>query len=201
MSGPNFTFSTNVPQAGQKINATQVPIQNNFQALNELINVNHVGFGDNINYGKHNFTTFPLQASDPSTSSTEMAMYAKSTPGGPNLCETFIRYPSNGMISQITGSSIGQGGAFVNGWSLLPGNILMKWGQATGIVAGANTITFPTTGIPAFTTSIFIVTYTPASSYTLTAPTAYITGQTLAHFILNVPTTMSSTISWMAIGI
>lgn len=196
-----FTYSTNVPQSSQKISATQAPIQSNFQAINELINVNHIGFNDAINFGKHNFTTLPFQVSDPATASNEMALYAKAT-GSPNPGEMFARYPSNGSVIQISGSSAGGAGASTNGWSYLPGNILMKWGQATGIVSGANTITYPTSGSqPPFTSSVFMVEYTPASSYTLTGPCAYITGQTTLHFVLNVPNTMSSTISWLAIGV
>jgi hypothetical protein len=196
-----FTYSTNVPQSAQKISATQAPIQSNFQAINELFNVNHVGFGDSVNFGKHNFTTLPFQISDPSTASNEMALYAKAT-GTPNAGEIFARYPSNGSVIQISGSSAGSAGASTNGWSYLPGNILMKWGQATGIIPGANTIVYPTSGSqPSFTTSVFMVEYTPASNYTLTAPYGYITGQTTTQFILNVPNTMSSTISWLAIGV
>lgn len=198
----SYTYSTNVPQAAQKISATQAPIMSNFQAINEFIGVNHVGFGDAINFGKHNFTTLPFQASDPATASTEMAIYSKATPSGPNAGEIFYRYPSSGTVAQLSGSSAGQAGATVNGWSYLPGNVLMKWGQATGITSGANTIVFPTTGgIPAFGTSVFMVDYTPAINYTLSGPIAYITGQTTLHFVLNVPNTMSSTISWLAIGV
>lgn len=197
----NFTFSTTVPQASQKISATQQPIQSNFGAISDFVNANHVGFYDAINFGKHTFTTLPFQGSDPSTSSTEMVLYTKAT-GTPNAGELFCRYPNNGAVLQISGSSIGQGGPSTNGWSYLPGNILMKWGQATGITPGANTIVFPTSGSqPAFGTSLFMVEYTPASSYTLTSPFGYISSSSTTQFILQVPNTMSSTISWLAIGI
>lgn len=197
----NYTYSTSVPQASQTISSTQAPIESNFQAISALINANHVGFYDSTNFGKHTFTTFPFQGSDPATTSTEMAMYAKAT-GTPNAGEIFARYPNNGTVIQITGSSTGTAGASSNGWSYLPGNILMKWGQATGIIGGANTIVFPTSGgIPPFTTSIFIVEYTPNSTYTITTPFGYISSNTITQFVLTVPNTMSSTISWLALGI
>ena len=196
----SYTYFTNVPQSTQKISATQAPILSNFEAINELIGVNHVGFTDSINFGKHNFTTLPFQGSDPSTGADEITLYAKAT-GTPNAGEIFYRYPSNGTIAQLSGSSIGQAGATTDGWSYLPGSILMKWGQATGIVTGTNTIVFPTSGSqPAFTT-LYIVTYTPASSYTLSTPFGYISSQSTTQFVLTVPNTMSSTISWMAIGV
>ena len=51
----SYTFSTNIPQSAQKISSTQAPIQSNFQAINELIDVNHVGFTDAVNFGKHTY--------------------------------------------------------------------------------------------------------------------------------------------------
>ena len=36
MSNPSFTYTPNVPQAAQKISATQEPILNNFQAINDF---------------------------------------------------------------------------------------------------------------------------------------------------------------------
>ena len=194
----NYTYSTNVPQAAQKISATQAPIQSNFQAISELLNVNHIGFTDAINYGKHSFTTLPFQGSDPTTLSGEMALYSKSTPSGPNLGEIFYRYPSDGTVVQLTGA--GGGSASSPGWCYLPTGIIMKWGNATGMIAGTNTITFPTSS-PAFATSIYTVTYGPLPSYTNAAPMPYISSQSQTGFVLTVPSTTSATISWIAIGI
>jgi hypothetical protein len=196
----NFTYTANIPQASQKISSTQQPILNNFIAIQELLAVNHVGFSDTTNFGKHTFTTLPFQNSDPSTTSTEMALYAKAT-GSPNAGEIFYRYPSNGTIAQLSGSSTGETSQTTDGYSYLPGSILMKWGQATGIVTGTNTIIFPTSNIPAFTTSLYTVHYFPAVSYTPSTTCAYISSSSITQFVLEVPGTMSTTISWLAIGV
>lgn len=196
-----YTYSINVPKANQRISATQAPIESNFQAIAEFLNTNHIGFNDPVNFGKHLFTTLPFQDVDPSTSATEMVLYSKAT-GTPNAGEVFVRYPSDGDIIQISGSSIGQAGGSTNGWSYLPGNVLMKWGIVTGIIPGDNIILFPTSGnIPSFITEIYIVQYCPLSEYTPTIPFAYISSSSITQFVLTVPTVMSSTISWMAIGI
>lgn len=204
MSGPLFTYNTNVPQASQTIKSTQSPILNNFLAINELISVNHVGFSDSENFGKHNFTTLPAQSVDPSTGTNEMALYSKLTPGGAHDLEIYYRYPNNGTIEQLSGSSSGGSGPYTNGWTYLPGGggLLLKWGQATGIVTGTNNVTFATGGsIPAFTTSIYNVQYTPAMSYTNSTPSAYISASSITGFTLVAPNTVSSTIFWMAIGV
>jgi len=67
--------------------------------------------------------------------------------------------------------------------------------------AGGN-VTFATGGsIPAFTTSIYNIQYTPAVSYTNSTPSAYISASSITGFTLVAPNTVSSTIFWMAIGV
>src|SRR5882757_3961016 len=125
MSLPIYNFSTNVPQANQKISSTQQSILNNFQSINELIDVNHASFSDPVYYGTHRVTNFVLQDSDPSTSSDQMTLYAKSVSDSANPCEIFYRYPDNGTIVQLTG--LGSTGlSESNGYSYLGTNI-MQW--------------------------------------------------------------------------
>lgn len=205
MANPIYTYSTNVPQAAQIIDITQKPIESNFLAINEWINKNHVGFSDSVNYGKHNFTNLYFQNSDPSTSATEMALYSKATPGGPNAGELFYRYPSNGTVVQLTGGGTGSSSSTttLTGYSNLPGGLMMKWGTATGIVPGSNVITFPTGAgaIPAFTTEVMSLTYSVSPvSYTESAPCPYISNITLTNFTFTVPNTFSSAVNWLAIG-
>ena len=104
----SYTFSTNVPQAAQKISATQVPIQSNFQAVNELITTNHVGFTDPDYYGMHTYLSLPSQGSAPATSASEMAIFCAPSTGA-NPYELYYRYPSSGTIVQLSGSSTSTG--------------------------------------------------------------------------------------------
>jgi hypothetical protein len=198
-----YTYTSNIPQANQLIKATQGPILSNFQAINELLSVNHVGFNDSINFGKHTFTSLVFQNSDPTTSANEMALYAK-TSTDVNGAEIFYRYPSNGTVVQLTGTTSGNNTGLLNtnGYSYLTSSLFMKWGQVSGIVAGTNTITFPTGGgIPAFTTSVYFVQWSPNSSYTLSTSSGYVTNVTLTNFQIVASTTISSTIYWMALGV
>ena len=129
MASPQFVFNNAVPQASQKLATTQPPILSNFQAINELVNINHVSFSDVVNYGKHTFTTFPLQGSLPTTGADQMNLYA-ATATTANGIELFYQYPSGGSRVQLTGnpSSNGTGDASSAGWAYLVGNIILKWG-------------------------------------------------------------------------
>lgn len=193
-------YNDQTPRRNEKISITQNPILNNFQAISDLFAINHVPFTSD-DAGKHNMTSLKFQNSDPSTSLTEMALYAKATPSGPNLGEVYYRYPDNGAIFQLTGN-IGSG-TFTNGYAYLAPTVLMKWGTASGIISGANVIVFPTTDTnPAFTTTPTNIYFTPAVFYTQVSGSTYVTSATNLQFTLQVGQSgFSSTIYWMAIGI
>lgn len=201
MSGPNFTYSTNVPLASQKISTSQQPIDDNFDAISELFAVNHVGLYDSTNFGKHTYTSFPIQVSDPTTTSTELAVYAKASTDS-NGAELFMRYPSSGTISQLTSTGL-TGVALTNGSSYLTDTLLMKWGNATLNTTGSTTIVFPITdSIPAFTTACYSVTFSPSANYTMNASSAYITGVTTTQFVFHAPSGgIGVSIYWTAIGV
>lgn len=201
MPVPQYTYTSNTPQPGNKISSTQRPIMTNFQAINEIINVNHVGFND-VNQGKHKFLTLPFLGSVPTTTSSQMSIYADATSDG-NSAEIFFTYPTAVVGTPLTGLGHLSLPA-TSGFAYLAGSVLMKWGTATGITTGPNIITFPISGsIPTFT-SVAIVQYTPASSYSIPAVGSigpYITNITATNFLLNCPTTISSSVYWYAIGL
>jgi hypothetical protein len=130
MAGPTYTYTPNVPQPAQGLNTTQNPILNNFQAINELISVNHVGF-NLTNFGKHSLLKLEVQTVDPSTTSNEIAVYARTT-GSPNPAEIFYRNPNNGTIVQLSGqttpTSTGTSGS---GYVTFPNGSIMHWGTLT----------------------------------------------------------------------
>jgi hypothetical protein len=201
----SYTFSTNVPQAAQKISATQVPIQNNFQAVNELIAVNHVGFTDPDYYGMHTYLSLPAQGSAPTTSSSEMAIYCAASTGA-NPYEIYYRYPSDGTIVQLSGSSTSTGsgtGVSTPGYAYLSSTVFLMWGTATGITTGANTITFPTTsGFPTFSSTPYQIYYTQASVASSYVIGSYISSSSTTQFVLEVPTSgFATSIYWLALGV
>lgn len=203
MSGPNYTYNATVPQANQLIKVTQAPIESNFEAINELITVNHVGFTDSVNYGKHTFTSLVMQNADPTTSTTDIAIYTKAASTS-NGIEIFYRYPNNGTVYQLTGGGTTGAGAATNGYSYLNSTLLLKWGLATINTTGSTTVTFPTSGgIPAFTSTPYFVEYTPASNYTIVSNGPWVSNITTTSFVFNAPSgaSFSNQIYWLSLGL
>jgi hypothetical protein len=204
MAYPQFTYTDNVPQAAQTISSTQVPILNNFGAINEIIGVDHVSFQDAINYGKHNKTSFPIQDSDQDTSTNEMALYAKATTTT-NGIELFYRYPNNGTVVQYTGIAAAPSGgsslAAASGYSYLPGGLILKWGSLSGNFSSSIVVSFPTSGFPPYTTAVYSVQYsTKTGSATTYMPV--INDVTLTSFTLSsYPGYTGQAVSWIAIGL
>jgi hypothetical protein len=198
MAIPQFTYISNIPQPTQKKSQTQKSILGNFHAIKELIDINHVDFS-NDNYGKHTFLTLPAQGSAPTTTATQMALYAAAI-ADPNGMEIFYRYPSSGAIGQLT-SLGGPALNSANGYCYLGGSVLMKWGLATGLVLGDNIITFPVAvGTPVFTT-VSIVQSSPAIGSVAIGNGAFIKTITTTTFTINFPSTVITSVYWYAIGV
>lgn len=139
-------YDANIPQAPDRLVDSQPELLANFTAINNTFAVNHYTFNTN-NAGKHNFVVFPASGADPVTAIGEMAIYTKNSTLTTNT-ELFIRRDNNGAVLHATES-----GRTANGWSYLPSGLLLKWGQVTPPVAGAQTIIYPVGAtIPVFTT-------------------------------------------------
>lgn len=200
MSSSNYSYSSNVPQGPQLISVTQSPIQSNFQAINELLSVNHISFEDPTNYGQHTYTSLILHTDDPSTTSTEMLLYGKQTPGGSNIGELFYRYPSNGTVVQLTGSTA-SAGATQNGYSYMSDTIVMKWGTVSGIaINSTNIVIFPTSGNIPFTSTPSTVYINPSTPFVLGSASTYVTSVTSTQFSLITGQYAATEYCWMAIG-
>jgi hypothetical protein len=172
MAGPTYTYTADVPQPGTPFNQTQAPILANFQAINELIPVNHVNFNTSNTFGKHTFVNLQFQASDPTTASTDINFYSKASSDG-NLGELFYRYPNNGTVEQLTPTSAAGGGGTASATSgsnycEFPSGIKFKWGNANVDPFASNGafIVFPTgSGIPAYTQYVGGMCVQPTASY------------------------------------
>lgn len=138
-----MAYTSNTPQANQRISDTQPLILNNFLDLDTWSTVNHYGFNSGANRGKHTVVTLPEQPADPGTVGNEMALYTKqSTLSG--VAEMFIQREAGGTVYEFTSSLANQ-----NGWTRLPSGILLKWGF--GAANGNTVILFPVAAtIPVF---------------------------------------------------
>lgn len=179
MPGPVYAYVGGVPLPANPINFTQPILLSNFQAINELININHVTFNTPDNFGKHKFVSMPEQGADPATTVNEAALYTK-VGAVSAVTELFWRRENNGTVINMTEASL----AAPTGWTRLPSGLLMKW-SAQAMTSGVTTVNFNGGGAfgPNFTTV-----------YSLQA-TPYINVTTWLAFINVLPATVMVTCS------
>src|SRR5215475_2350101 len=134
-----MAWNPNIPQATDALSQSQADILANFQALDSL-----------FDGGVQNFVLFPVQTSDPTTSSTEVALYSKIDSATSNQ-ELFFRRTSSGQTIDCTGSN-----QATSGWSYLPSGLLIKWGTGTTTQNTLATQAFPGAPAPTFN-NVFMV--------------------------------------------
>lgn len=163
-------YNPNIPQAADLLSQSQGDILANFQALQTLIDVNHVDFASG-DQGKHKWVSLPVQGASPVTAATEIALFSRTSAltTVPELC---IRFAGNGTVIEATSTLLAN-----NGWTYLPSGVLLKWGSVAGAGPGAHTAAYPVAAtIPVFN-QVFIVLLQPE-----TASTAFVTATTAADF-------------------
>lgn len=155
MPGPTYVYTPNIPTGPQRLKDSQPLIQANFNAINELIGVNHVDFNTPNTFGKHNFVEFPTAVPTGDTLTTpEVALYSNTgvTSGVPEL------FFQRNNLGANTGYAFTESTQATTGWTRLPSGIVFKWGQTaapTGGSPGGGTTVLYSVG-PAFNT-VFVV--------------------------------------------
>lgn len=173
-----MAYNQNIPKPGDLISVSQGQILANFQAIQTLIDVNHVDFADAGNMGKHKFVTFTDQtALPPVAAGTDLNMY-NAVDGNTGLQELWI---GNSAGSTIPFTS----GIFATpGWTFIPSGIMIQWGNGGNINDNQNpliTVTFSRS----FPNACFQVIVCPLlSNAGLTPPLVYTGGVTAMNFLL-----------------
>src|ERR1700679_3027455 len=130
-----MAYNANIPQAGDLISQSQGDILANFQAIQTLVDVNHVDFASG-DQGKHKFVTFPTQNPAPTFSPTEMGLYnfVNTTT---NKNELYVNKILGATQVQVpmTASSLSGGNTTNNGdfWTYLPSGILIISGFVSNV--------------------------------------------------------------------
>ncbi len=128
-----MTFTPNIPQSGQSLGQTQAAILNNFENYFNTMGVNHVPPNGAGGYpqGKHTFAEFVSQAQSPATASSEVSTYCRTISAVPELCIQKAGQLANAADVQMTRLDTGALAAN-NGYSFLPGGLIIQWGQNLG---------------------------------------------------------------------
>ena len=168
MAIPEFTYTKDVPQGTQKQSVTQAPIQSNFQAIKELVEIDHEAFNLANNVGKHKRVSLQVQAPAPTFDipAKDVGLYNFLNPTTTKN-ELYVHRQTNNSPAEVpfTASKMSNTtmNSCVNGWSYLPSGLLIKWGE---VVAPADVVAIApavVSGGPAFN-KVFIAYVTPHSS-------------------------------------
>lgn len=127
---------TILPNSGQSLGVTRVPINTNFSLIQTIFDNNHVDFNVAVDAGKHKFLQMPVQGVAPPTIANEGAFYAKITSTAD--AEAFWRFQNSGLELQITNNTISP--ATNPGAIPLMAGFTLQWGNDT--VANGDTVTF-----------------------------------------------------------
>ena len=132
-----MTYNPAIPQSTDLISNSQPQILTNFGQLNTQYAADHDGLTTVTQSGMHNQVTFLANQAAPSLTRNGVAgvagLYANTD--GTNS-QLFFQNASGSI--PITGKSV----AGANGYTTLPGGLILKWGAATGLVDNS-LITFP----------------------------------------------------------
>jgi len=126
-----------VPLAGQTLNVSRVPINQNFSVIDTTFAVDHVAY--NVSgQGQHNKISFPTQNPVPAPQAGICQLYSQvsAITAQPEL--VFTRQagstaPASVQISEFTSAGWGN-----PGWTRLPSGILMKWHSLVGFGGAAS---------------------------------------------------------------
>lgn len=133
-----MTFDPNIPQPGDLISVSQNDILQNFQSIDTTVNTNHVDFNA-AGAGKHKFVEMPNQGADPAGAASEFTLFSKLASGNSEL---HYKRDAAANSFQLTGADPS---AVANGYTFLPGGLLMQWNFLTGASKNDGAvINFPT---------------------------------------------------------
>ena len=143
-----MAYNQNIPQPGDQLSQSQADLLANFQAIQTLIDINHVDFASG-DAGKHKWITFPVQGAIPPAGSGfaagEIGLY-NAADAFTTKNELYINKTNQATVVQVplTASILSSNSAPASasaGWTQLPSGIILRWGLFTGIMGPVATVT------------------------------------------------------------
>jgi hypothetical protein len=201
---------SNTPNTGDTLGSTKVPINTNFSLIQAAMSQNHYGMGTGASTaGKHKIIHIVEQATEGQTLATETAIYNKS--GGTG--DLFIRSPNhvdvlpNGEYQLTTfndanitrfGNNLPIVGSENNGWTFLPGGLLMQFGRFSAAPVGITTVNLLIPYTFANFQPIINISFINATGYIDSLPLT----ATMSTFDIKITNIfdIAGTIFWTAIG-
>lgn len=175
-----MTYDPNIPAAGTKINQTFNLLRTNFQQANAIFNEDHYQFNDSTApfRGKHRKSTY-IASTAPGSSSGENVVFSETSSGSSVLYS--VRDGNASTKTALTTGKVVAPLASSNGYSWLPGEILIQWGLTNSVSQGNNlTVNFPIT----FPNNIFSVIVSPFNNIDGNTTQFLIKTKSLSDFVV-----------------
>lgn len=121
-----MTYTPGIPAPTDRPSVSQGQIRTNFTQLNTIFADNHYAFNDATVAlrGKHRTVILQQQAADPATTAQQGALYTKEYSSSPNL---YWRRKSSGDAILMTANYTPLKAE--DGYTFLPGGLLLQWGN------------------------------------------------------------------------
>lgn len=178
-----MTFTPLIPQSGQSLGGSRSQVSGNFANYNAVVSQDHVA-PNSTGQGKHNKSTYPVQATTPVTIANECATFSSTINSVPQL----MIQPQNQSGAGIQLTRLDTGCLTnLNGYSFIAGGVIYQWGQGSFAANATNTnISFASANIN-FPNHIFNVQMTlvggdNACDVTNVANTGFTASRTIKTF-------------------
>ena len=162
-----MTYTLRPTSSGDTLVSSRDPIRTNFQIITDRFDVNHVPFNSGPDAGKHKFLQMPEQTGAIPTAANEAALFARTSVVAPGETALFFKSESGtGQEYQLTNSKDaniatfgGAGPLHVgpNGWTFLPGGMIMMFGSFPPVTGFNNPVSFIGSGLFKFPNNVFQV--------------------------------------------
>lgn len=204
---PIPTFTQGYPQDGQSLGASKAVIRNNLDGMFQVFSVEHNTQNVLTNTGLHRQSTYPAASGRPTTTTGQINIYSRAITGGTALFTS--RDNNSATVTQISNPYIISPLSASEGYSYLPGGLIIQWGlricEISNVGAQFN-VTFPTP----FPHNCYNVQCTPlnnqdTNSQCTVAPRGFITSVgtvtgVKVWTVLSSQTLSYSNFYWVAIG-
>lgn len=184
------SYQTNKPEPTDFLSQSAADIQGNFSVANTIMAIDHYPF-DNLSTSKgfHKQIRLPELGAAPATGTNIGAVYTKEAQAITNL---FFKQ-EGGTEIQLT--NVAPSNA-ANGYTFLPGGLLIQWNQSTINLGGNTTINFPIT----FSAACYSVVVTPIRNAS-NVDIVYVVSQAAGSFVVrNTSGSAITQCNWIAIG-
>ena len=138
-----MSFNPSVPQLSTPKPIVQQQFLNNWQAIQQVFNNNHMPLND-PQEGMHKVMTMSYQTMDPTTNSTQIGLYTKLT-GANNAPNLFFAPDSAQTPIQLTWDSINTTKGQARQYSFMAGPFVIYGGLVNGVTSGQTITLSPTT--------------------------------------------------------